>query len=110
METITFDQLPGILGEIKEQLNRIEDRLLVLSPPEDKEELLTIAEASKLINLAESTIYGKVCKKAIPVHKKGKKLYFEKRALLDWVKQGRKSTVQQAFQKADEYISRGKRR
>ncbi|WP_347049169.1 helix-turn-helix domain-containing protein [Flavobacterium olei] len=49
-------------------------------------EFLTILQASKLVDLSVATIYSKVCRNEIPVNKHGKKLYFIKSELLDWIK------------------------
>ena len=39
--------------------------------------LLTVSEASKLLNLEVSTIYSKTCKFEIPFYKNGKMLQFD---------------------------------
>jgi excisionase family DNA binding protein len=59
---------------------------------ENKEELLNIQEASKLLNLSRSTIYSKVCKREIPVNKQGKRTYFYRHELMKWIKSGRVKT------------------
>jgi excisionase family DNA binding protein len=47
--------------------------------------LLTIEEAATFIKLSRQTIYGLVAKKNIPVHKKGKRLYFYDKELTEWI-------------------------
>jgi excisionase family DNA binding protein len=59
---------------------------------ENKEEVLNIQEASKLLNLSVSTIYSKVCKREIPVNKQGKRIYFYRHELMQWIKSGRVKT------------------
>jgi excisionase family DNA binding protein len=51
----------------------------------DSEELLDVNQASKIIKLTKPTLYGLVHKKKIPFYKKGKKLYFYKSELLNWI-------------------------
>jgi excisionase family DNA binding protein len=58
----------------------------------NKEEILNIQEASKLLNLTVSTIYSKVCKREIPVKKQGKRIYFYRHELMKWIKSGRVKT------------------
>ncbi|HZK07266.1 MAG TPA: helix-turn-helix domain-containing protein [Bacteroidales bacterium] len=49
--------------------------------------LMTIAEAASFLNCAIPTIYAKVSKRQIPFHKQGKRLYFNKKELIDWIQQ-----------------------
>jgi excisionase family DNA binding protein len=94
METLTFDQLPKAVGELLEKVSRIEDILSHESiNPEDAGSLFSIQQASVFLNLSTSTIYGKVCRREIPVSKQGKRLYFNKIELLEWIKAGRKKTL-----------------
>ena len=48
-------------------------------------EYLTIEEVSEYLHLALPTIYGFTSKKEIPFIKKGKKLYFKKLDLDNWL-------------------------
>lgn len=96
MKNITFNNLPDALTSIIDQLGRIESTLEKLVQFDTiKDQFLTISQASKLLNLAESTIYGKVSKREIPVIKKGKKIYFQKEALLNWILEGKRSTTRE---------------
>ena len=94
MEPITFDQLPQAVSRLQEQLNNIEQLLLRnANHLPETDDLLTIAEAAKFLNLSIPTLYGKVSRKLIPVNKQGKRLYFYKSELADWIKAGRKKTL-----------------
>jgi excisionase family DNA binding protein len=77
---------------IKEEVCEV---LKSLNLNEDKHnpEILSIDEASKLLNLAKPTIYGLTSKRGIPFIKKGKKLYFIKSELLTWLDDGKRSTI-----------------
>lgn len=65
---------------------------------------MNIDETSKLINLAKSSIYGLVHRKKIPYHKVGKKLYFSKESILQWINNGKNNTTSDIEAKADEYL------
>lgn len=94
METLTFDQLPKAVSELLEKVSKIEDILNRDQHAEpDADSLFSIKQASSFLNLSISTIYGKVCRREIPVSKKGKKLYFNKTELLEWIRAGRKNTI-----------------
>ena len=54
---------------------------------------MDVNQASEFLGIAKATLYGKCCNLLIPHFKKGKKLYFEKAELLDWLKSGKRKTV-----------------
>jgi len=94
MEALTFDQLPKAISELLEKVSRIEERLNEHGQENHSDErLIGIKQAAEILNLAISTVYSKVCRREIPVSKQGKKLYFLKAELLEWVKSGKKRTV-----------------
>lgn len=70
----------------------------------NESEFLSIEETAKLIKLAKPTIYGLVHKKAIPHHKKGKRLYFLKSELLEWIKSGKRTSKSDIEKQADSYL------
>lgn len=103
MKQFTFDDLPNIIGKLYAKLDEIE-KLLKSSKNIDannEKELLTIEGAAKLLNLSVATIYTKVCKNEIPVNKQGKRLYFYKEELLDWIKSGRIKTIAEIQQEVE---------
>ncbi len=69
---------------------------------------MTIDETAKLINLAKSSVYGLVHQKKIPFHKVGKKLYFSKVSVLEWIKNGKHNTKSEIEAKADEYLMKNR--
>lgn len=90
----TFEQLPQAVNQLYDKLNDIEK--LLLSNGSDKQEhdqLLTIQQAGELLNLSVPTLYGLNQRSEIPVYKRGKRLYFSKQNLLNWIKEGRKKTA-----------------
>ncbi len=93
MKPFTFDQIPVMMNKIHDKLDYLEKLIVRISNVEEnKEELLNIQEASKLLNLSVSTIYSKVCKREIPVNKQGKRIYFYRHELMKWIKSGRVKT------------------
>ncbi|MES2454800.1 MAG: helix-turn-helix domain-containing protein [Bacteroidota bacterium] len=105
MEKLTFEELPGAVSEIREQLGRIEMALTLLCEHREPENtLLTLAEAAEFLKLAESTIYTKVCRMEIPVIKKSKRLYFEKGELLNWLMEGKRTTQSESSNVAEDFL------
>jgi excisionase family DNA binding protein len=93
MKPFTFDQIPVMMNKIHDKLEHLEKLIIKISiVDENKDEVLNIQEASKLLNLSVSTIYSKVCKREIPVNKQGKRIYFYRHELMKWIKSGRVKT------------------
>lgn len=61
------------------------------STPLEEELPIGINELSGILDKAPQTIYGLVNRKKIPYHKQGKKLYFFKSEILQWIKIGKES-------------------
>lgn len=103
MRQFTFEELPNVIGELFAKIDNIEKLLqenkanIIL--PED--EPLTISEAAKLLRLSVATIYTKVCKNEIPANKQGKRLYFYRSELLNWIKSGRIKTISEIQHEAE---------
>lgn len=106
MELPTFEQLPQAVKLLHDKLASIEQLLIEVNHPSaELDELLTISAAAKFLNLSVPTLYGKVSRKEIPVNKQGKRLYFYKAELANWIKAGRKKTMSEIRQEADNYLS-----
>lgn len=71
---------------------------------------LGITEAANYLKLAKPTIYELVAKRKIPHYKKGKRLYFRKHDLDEWINQGRVKTENEIRAEAGKYIVRRKPR
>ena len=92
---------------IKKISERVSENLLQAintSIPIEEPSFLTIDEAAKLINLTKPTVYGLVHQNKIPYIKKGKRLYFVKADILDWIKSGKQTTKSELEMKADAYL------
>lgn len=71
----------------------------------ENETFIDIIQLSELLMLAKQTIYGMVHEDKIPYHKRGKKLYFIKDDIIEWVKSGRKKKLS-ASEKVDKLLSK----
>lgn len=103
MKQFTFEDLPNIIGKLFVKLDKIEKLLKErkINDSDKNEELLTIEGAAELLKLSVATIYTKVCKNEIPVNKQGKRLYFYRAELLDWIKSGRIKTIVEMKQEVE---------
>lgn len=93
MSRPTFEQIPEYLLELHQMIAELTAIVKQNTENLDKvEKLINIDEASEFLNLSVSRIYTKVSKREIPFMKKSKRLYFSKSELLEYIKEGRKST------------------
>ena len=77
------------IDEIFQRIERIEQHLKPGAGNIKTDEPINVHEASKLVHLSVATIYSKVSRNEIPVNKVGKKLYFYRSELEDWIRSGR---------------------
>lgn len=101
---------------LHQKLNQIEELVLELKsnhsekPTVPTNDLLSIDQASEMLNLAKATIYSLSSTAKIPVIKKGKRLYFSRKELIDWLNTGRKKTVDEIQSEAQNYSLRSRYR
>jgi excisionase family DNA binding protein len=58
----------------------------------DQDKIFSIKEACTFLNLAQQTLYGFTSRREIPFIKRGKKLYFRKSELKNWLLEGKKKS------------------
>jgi excisionase family DNA binding protein len=78
------------------------------SKTSDEDAYLSIEDVAKIIHLSKATIYGLTHQNKIPFLKKGKRLYFLKSEILDWVKSGKKESKSDIETRANEYLSKNR--
>jgi len=76
-----------------------------VSQQEGPEQLLSIQDAASYLNLSVPTLYSKVSRGELPVMKRGKRLYFSKAELLEYLKGGRKKSISDIEAGADANLS-----
>ena len=79
------------------------------TPTDQPEQLLTIQEAAEFLSLTVPTMYSKVSKGELPVMKRGKRLYFSRTELMEYVKTGRKKSNAEIEQEAKAYLLNNKK-
>lgn len=91
-QNITFEQIPSVLGEILSKIDYVISKLNTpssgLMAADDPDQLMTLEQACSFIGKKPSTIYAMTSERRIPFMKRGNKLYFMKRDLLEWIKTG----------------------
>ena len=104
-----FQSIEERLGSIESLLITLNEKNVETDSNPEKEELLTVQEASAFLSLSVPTIYSKVNKGELPVMKRSKRLYFSNYELMDYLKEGRIKTNSELDQEADSYLQKTKR-
>ena len=104
-----FDNIEQRLIKIETLLDRLKTESND-SEGQDNEAIFDVHSASLYLNLSKATLYGYTQRKMIPFSKRGKKLYFLKSELSEWVKEGRQKTIEEIRVEAEAYLSNHKKR
>jgi excisionase family DNA binding protein len=72
-------------------------------------ELMNVQQAAGYLTLSVQTIYGLVHKMEIPNFKRGKRLYFKRTEIVDWIGQSRRKTRVEIEQEATNYLLRSRK-
>ncbi len=102
-QNLTFDQLPLAVTMLTKEVSELKTLLLDKreQPINQPEHFLSVQEAAKFLNLAVSTIYSKVSRNELPVMKRGKRLFFSKNSLTEWIKGGLKKSNSELEREAE---------
>ena len=70
-------------------------------------EFLTLAETALYLGHSKSSMYRMTSKKEIPFYNPGgKKIYFKRRELDDWISKGRVNSYSEVVGETDQYLAR----
>jgi excisionase family DNA binding protein len=102
MEPFNFNELPEVVRQLFEKVEHIEILLARLEPKEPNEnEILNIEEAAEFLKVSVAALYTKVSRQEIPVSKPGKRLYFNRTDLKEWIRQGKRKTLSEIRRDAE---------
>lgn len=91
---LTLDDIKhAIRNELKNFFADVEDK-------KSDDEIAGIELAIEITGLAKATIYSLVSERRIPHSKRGKKLYFSRRELLEWLANGKRKTADEIAEEA----------
>ena len=94
---------------IIEKLNIIEQKLNEQALL--KKDVLNFSEACSYLDISESHLYKLTSQKKIPHFcPQGKRLYFNRQELNQWLQQNRQTTDDEIEKQASDYINRNRRR
>jgi excisionase family DNA binding protein len=99
-----LDAIERLLIEIKTS-SSIEN-----APTWNGNELMNVQQVAEYLSLSVQTIYGFVHKMEIPNYKRGKRLYFKRTEIDNWIGQSRRKTMSEIEQEASTYLDRKRKR
>jgi excisionase family DNA binding protein len=107
MENVVFTQLS--ITEFRKVFRQELETYFKNNPQADQQEeapdkLLTVQEAADFLKLTVPTIYSKVSRGELPVMKRSKRLYFSRKELVDYLKEGRRKSNAEIEAQAESYL------
>jgi excisionase family DNA binding protein len=109
MESLKFEQLPNVIADLQKEVREMKALILQQGKPQQTNNPINIQEVAKLTGLSVPTLYGYCQRGEIPYNKKGNRNYFFRNEIIDWLKQGRKKTIKEIEEEADNYLSKSKK-
>lgn len=77
---------------------------------EKDEDIMTGEDVAAWLNMKMSTLYYKTHSAEIPFMKKGGRIYFSRKVLLEWLSDGKRLTTYQNIEIADERLLKARKR
>ena len=105
-----FDIIVQRLDSIEKLLNELSKNANNSKPPKDTDEIMTVQQLSDYLTIARQTIYGKCSSKEIPYYKRGKRLYFKKSEINNWINNGIRYTKEELLLQAENWIKKHPRK
>lgn len=112
---ITFEQVPYLLSMIQQEQAIMKKMMTELGEKfsnkqaEQKSDLMTIQQTSEFLFLTVPTLYNKVHRNELPYMKRGKRLYFSRAELQDYLKAGKNQTNDELFEEVEIYLESKKK-
>ena len=108
-EKVSFDQMPDVVSELRNEIKGLKAllcRFINADGAEPQDGWMNVDELREYHpdHPARSTVYEWVGRKAIPVHKDGKKLRFKRSEIDDWLDGGRAKTQEELDAEAEAYV------
>ena len=112
MQAVTITQItpPELESLIENSIRKILNNQKTETPQPETDQFLSIEQAADFLYLSVPTIYGLVSRAEIPCMKRGKRLYFSKDEIKNWIKAGRKKTLAELGADADAHLLNQKKR
>ncbi len=110
MQNLVFTQLsiPEVRQLLRDELESFFAEKQSGAKRIETDEISGIELAIELTGLAKPTIYGLVSERKIPHSKQGKRLYFSRQELLEWIRDGKRKTQAESKIEAENFNTKRK--
>ncbi|MBK8810466.1 MAG: helix-turn-helix domain-containing protein [Acidobacteria bacterium] len=107
MQNLVFTQLsiPEVRQLLRDELEAYFADRIQTAVQAEVNDIGGIELAEIITGLKRPTIYGLVSERKIPHSKKGKRLYFSRQELFDWLRQGKRKSQAEIAAEAASFIS-----
>lgn len=108
LQTLTFEQLPQAVSLLIDEVKELKSLLQVNNKDvEQPDRWFNLQELREYLpdRPARQTVYGWIGQRAIPYHKKGKKLQFLKSEIDSWLKTDKRKTAAELHAEALAYVN-----
>jgi len=105
LSNVSLDELANCVAEKINSLQKNNNHQELIK----EKEYLTPDDACEFIQLAKPTLYTLTSKNLIPFIKKGKKLYFKRSDLIEWLNSGKRCTRQEIEAGASSHFLRNQK-
>lgn len=95
-----------IILEILISIENAIEKLNTVSNTDD--DFMNIEQVASFIGLSKATIYGLTHERSIPHFKTGKRFYFKKSDIVNWITSTKITTKQELNERADNYLSKNR--
>ena len=96
---------------IMEKLDRIERMVTIIrenqeikETQETSKEIMNVQQVADYLSISKQTVYGMTCRMEVPFYKRGKKNYFKKRDIDEWLLATRRKTREEIEMEALTYL------
>ena len=83
-----FQQLLDMMRVLERKVDALTNQKATTKEQQTEDELMTVETAADYLRMSRSSIYQLTSRLEIPFMKKGKRLYFKKEELRQWIEEG----------------------
>lgn len=107
MNEVNHSNFPEVIAHLCTEIEHIKQLLIERNTPVPpvEDQLLTVQEIAAYLHLSVPTVYGLISKGELPVMKRSKRNYALKSELLNYLRGGKKKTISEIEEIAEQYIA-----
>ena len=113
-QNLTFDQLPKAVTMLTKEVSELKNLLIEKQEQNSTEEPEQWLDLNDLIQYdpekrKKATWYSKISRNEVPHYKRGKKVYFLKSEIDEWLKEGKRKSNSEIQDEVDSYFANKKK-